>query len=122
MQVLGLVSSQVPSHQYKKAEQTHVRIPNRLNRQFDVQAPNQVWAGDITYVCSGRRWAYLAVVLDLYARRPTGWALSLTAESALTRRALTMAYESRGNPSGVMFHSDQGCQYTSLTFRQQVWR
>src|SRR5690606_34781996 len=39
----------------------------------------------------------------------------------LTKRALTMAYESRGKPQGVMFHSDQGCQYTSLAFRQQLW-
>ena len=50
------------------------------------------------------------------------WALSLSADSALTRKALTMAYEARGEPKGVMFHSDQGCQYTSLAFRQQVWR
>lgn len=122
MKLLGLVSGQMPAHKYKKAEQPHACISNKLNRQFHVQAPNQVWAGDITYVWSGRRWAYLAVVLDLYARRPIGWALSLTADSALTTRALTMAYESRGNPNGVMFHSDQGCQYTSLAFRQQVWR
>lgn len=122
MKLLGLQSSQLPSHQYKKADQPHVSIPNRLDRKFDVQAPNQVWAGDITYIWSGRRWAYLAVVLDLFARRPIGWALSLTADSALTARALTMAYESRGNPSNVTFHSDQGCQYTSLAFQQQVWR
>lgn len=122
MKLLGLQSTQPPTHQYKKADQSHVSIPNRLDRKFDVPAPNQVWAGDITYVWSGKRWAYLAVVLDLFARRPIGWALSLTADSALTNRALTMAYEARGNPSGVMFHSDQGCQYTSLAFRQQVWR
>ena len=122
MKLLGLVSSQQPAHRYKKADQPHVNIPNRLDRAFDVAEPNQVWAGDITYVWTGKRWAYLALVLDLFARRPVGWALSLTPDSALTRKALTMAYESRGNPEGVMFHSDQGCQYTSLAFRQQVWR
>jgi putative transposase len=122
MKLLGLVSSQMPAHKYKKAEQPHVSIPNRLDRQFAVKAPNQVWAGDITYVWTGKRWAYLALVLDLFARRPVGWALSLSADSALTQKALTMAYESRGNPEGVLFHSDQGCQYTSLAFRQQVWR
>ena len=87
-----------------------------------MDAPNQVWAGDITYIWFGKRWAYLAVVLDLFARKPVGWALSLSPDSTLTKKALTMAYESRGNPEGVMFHSDQGCQYTSLAFRQQVWR
>jgi putative transposase len=122
MKLLGLVSNQTPRHRYKKANQAHVSITNELDRQFDVKVPNQVWTGDITYVWSGKRWAYLAVVLDLFARRPIGWAMSLTPDSALTCRALTMAYESRGHPQGVMFHSDQGCQYTSMAFQQQVWR
>ena len=69
-----------------------------------------------------KRWACLALVLDLFARRPVGGALSLSPDSTLTKKALTMAYESRGNPEGVLFHSDQGCQYTSQAFRQQVWR
>ena len=72
MKLLGLVSSQQPTHRYKKADQPHVDIPNRLDRQFDVEAPNQVWAGDITYVWAGKRWAYLAMVLDLFARKPVG--------------------------------------------------
>ena len=122
MKLLGLVSNQQPKHRYKKAEQPHIDIPNRLDRQFDVDAPNKVWAGDITYVWTGERWAYLAVVLDLFARKPVGWALSASPDSELTKKALTMAYESRGEPKGVMFHSDQGCQYTSLAFRQQLWR
>lgn len=122
MQALGLVSSQQPKHRYKIAEQTHINIPNRLDRQFDVAAPNKVWAGDITYIWTGRRWAYLAIVLDLFARQPVGWALSLSPDSSLTKKALTMAFESRGEPKGVMFHSDQGSQYTSLHFRQKLWR
>lgn len=122
MEVLGLVSSQQPKHRYKKVEQPHSNVPNRLDRQFDVDAPNRVWAGDITYIWTGKRWAYLAVVLDLFARKPVGWALSLSPDSELTKKALCMAYESRGEPKGVMFHSDQGVQYTSLSFRQQLWR
>jgi putative transposase len=122
MQALGLVSSQLPRHRYKKADQPHIAIPNQLDRQFDVKAPNTVWTGDITYVWTGRCWGYLAIVLDLYARQPVGWALSMSPDSALTKKALTMAYESRGEPKGVVFHSDQGCQYTSLEYRQQLWR
>ena len=122
MKALGLVSNQQPKHRYKKASKEHISIPNKLARNFDVSAPNQVWTGDITYIWTGKRWAYLAVVLDLFARKPVGWAMSLSPDSSLTRRALTMAYESRGEPHGVMFHSDQGCQYTSLSFRQQLWR
>lgn len=64
----------------------------------------------------------MAVVLDLYARKPIGWAMSLSPDSELTSKALTMAYESRGKPKGVMFHSDQGSHYTSRQFRQLLWR
>jgi len=76
----------------------------------------------VTYVWIGHRWAYLAVVIDLFARKPIGWAISLSPDSELTIAALDMAYESRGKPKGIMFHSDQGCHYTSLKYRQRVWK
>ena len=122
MKDLGLVSCQLPKHAYKKAMQPHVAIPNHLNRQFDVDAPNQIWCGDVTYIWTGQRWSYLAVVMDLFARKPIGWALSRSPDSNLTKQALNMAYELRGQPSGVMFHSDQGSHYTSISFRQNLWR
>ncbi|PCD86106.1 IS3 family transposase, partial [Vibrio mediterranei] len=109
MKELELVSCQLPKHTYKKAQQEHANIPNRLNRQFAVIEPNQVWCGDVTYIWTGKRWSYLAVVIDLFARKVIGWAMSNSPDSALTGKALTMAYESRGRPSAVMFHSDQGC-------------
>ncbi len=120
--MLGLTSSQPPKHRYKKAEQPHLDVPNRLNREFDVAAPDQVWVGDITYIWTGKRWGYLAVVMDLFSRKPVGWAFSSTPDTELTMKALTMAYESRGKPEGVMFHSDQGCQYTSRAFRKLLRR
>lgn len=122
MKQLELVSTQPPSHAYKKADQPHLDIPNFLDRKFDVKEPNQVWSGDITYIWTGARWAYLAVVIDLYSRKPVGWALSLSPNTELVKKALTIAYESRGEPPGILFHSDQGCQYTSLAFRQMLWR
>ncbi|EFD5042694.1 IS3 family transposase [Escherichia coli] len=84
--------------------------------------PNQVWCGDVTYIWTGKRWAYLAVVLDLFARKPVGWAMSFSPDSRLTMKALEMAWETRGKPGGVMFHSDQGSHYTSRQFRQLLWR
>ncbi len=60
--------------------------------------------------------------MDLFARKPVGWALSHSPDSNLTCQALSMAYESRGRPKEVMFHSDQGSHYTSRQFRQLVWR
>jgi putative transposase len=122
MKVLGLVSCQLPGHRYKKAKQEHVAIPNQLDREFTVSKPNQVWCGDVTYIWAGNRWSYLAVVMDLYARKPVGWAMSLSPDSELTGKALSMAYEARGKPKDVMFHSDQGCHYTSRKYRQLLWR
>ena len=101
MKQLGLVSTQPPSHAYKKAEQPHLDIPNALDREFNVAAPNKVWAGDITYIWTGARWAYLAVVIDLFARKPVGWAVSLSPNTELVKKALIVAYESRTQYSMV---------------------
>ena len=75
---------------------------------FDVPAPNQVWCGDITYIWAQGKWHYLAVVLDLCTRRVVGWALSEKPDADLVIKALDMAYEQRGRPQGLLFHSDQG--------------
>lgn len=118
MKGLGLVSCQLPQHAYKKASKEHVAIPNLLERQFSVTAPNQVWCGDVTYVWTGNRWAYLAVVIDLFARKPIDWAMSHSPDSELTVKALTMAYELRERPENLMFHSDQGSHYTSCLIKE----
>lgn len=105
MKELGLVSCQQPTHRYKRGGHEHVAIPNHLERQFAVTEPNQVWCGDVTYIWTGKRWAYLAVVLDLFARKPVGWAISFSPDSRLTMKALEMAWETRGKPVGVMFQA-----------------
>jgi len=122
MKLMGLVSCQFARHKYRKTTQEHLDIPNHLDRQFDVTAPNKVWVGDVTYVWAGNRWMYLAVVMNLFARKAIGWAMSLSPDSQLTGKALSMAFESRGRPKEVMFHSDQGSHYTSKSFRQLLWR
>jgi len=121
MKEAGLVSKQPGAHRYKTAREERPDIPNHLARQFDVSAPNDVWCGDITYIWSGKKWCYLAVVIDLYARRVIGWSLSDHPDTDLVMSALEMAYIQRGCPKGVMFHSDQGSQYASLCFRQKLW-
>ena len=74
----------------------------------------------MTYIWTGSGWLYLAVVLDLYARRVVGWAMSRSPDSELTKQALAVAYEARGCPDGVLFHSDQGCHYSSQAFRERL--
>ncbi|MDW7548437.1 IS3 family transposase [Pseudoalteromonas peptidolytica] len=122
MRDMHLVSKQPGPHVYKIAVNERPDIPNLLNREFDVQNPNQVWCGDITYIWTDQKWSYLAVVIGLYARRVVGWAMSEKPNTALTIKALDRAYEQRGKPRGVMFHSDQGSQYSSIKFRQRLWR
>ncbi len=60
--------------------------------------------------------------MDLFARRVIGWSLSAHADTALISSALRMAYETRGQPRDVVFHSDQGSQYTGLKYQQLLWR
>ena len=122
MKAAGLVSKQCKRHRYRLSKEESIIAENHLERQFTVDRPNQVWCGDVTYVWSGQRWLYLAVVLDLYKRKVVGWACSTRPDSQLTIKALRMAYESRQSPTGVMFHSDQGSHYTSKAFRQRLWR
>ena len=122
MRELDIISKQPGSHAYKRATVERLDIPNTLNREFDVPAPNRVWCGDITYIWAQGKWHYLAVVLDLCARRIVGWALSEKPDAELVIKALDMAYEQRGKPQGLLFHSDQGSQYASRLFRQRLWR
>jgi len=64
MKQLGLVSTQLPTHQYRKASQPHSNIPNMLNREFTPSNPNQTWCGDVTYIWTGKRWSYLICMLE----------------------------------------------------------
>lgn len=90
--------------------------PNRLAQAPAPTKPNQIWATDITYIPTAEGWLYLAGVLDLYSRRLIGWAMGPNLETALPLAALQMAIRRR-QPSGVLHHSDRGCQYASDAYR-----
>ena len=108
------------SHRYQShVDETHA-VSNILNRQFKPTQPNHVWSSDITYIWTGKRWAYLAVVLDLYARRVIGWSMSAQANQHLVLKALDKAWHRRGKPTGIIFHSDQGSQYKGLLVKQRL--
>lgn len=122
MKEMGLESKQPGKHRYKPAVKPSDIADNILNREFTVEQANKVWCGDVTYIRVGASWLYLALVIDLYARRIVGWACSDSPDSQLTIKALQVAYEARKPPKGLLFHSDQGCHYTSKAFIQQLWR
>ncbi|WP_193496577.1 IS3 family transposase [Nitrincola alkalisediminis] len=91
---------------------------NLLNQNFNPTGPNQVWAGDVTYCRTGEGWMYLAVVMDLYSRRIVGWHIDKRMTADLVSKALMKAYNLRNPPSGLVFHSDRGSQYTSRRYRK----
>lgn len=94
--------------------------PNVLNRQFHAHQPNQKWVSDITFIETNQGWLYLAIVLDLFSRAIIGWSMSNRPSSQLVLDAVTMAYQSRQEPSGTIMHSDQGSQYTAANYRAQL--
>lgn len=97
----------------KKASDPKV-CKHLLQRNFSPPGLNRVWTSDITYIWTRSGWAYLAVVLDLYSRKVIGWSVSDKPDTALVIAALSQALVSRSYVRGqLMFHSDQGCQYTS---------
>jgi transposase InsO family protein len=94
--------------------------PNLLARQFEASAPNQRWLADITYLATREGWLYLAVVLDLFARRAVGWATAVTLERQLVLAALDDALQRRQPPAGLLHHSDRGSQYASGDYQARL--
>ena len=90
---------------------------NLLKQDFTAQQPDQVWVGDITCIATDEGWLYLAVVLDLYARKVVGWSMSERMTAALVCDALRMALFRRHRPRGVILHTDRGSQYCSKEHR-----
>jgi len=87
--------------------------PNLLKRDFRAEAPNRVWAGDVTYLPTREGWLYLAVLLDLCSRRVIGWAMSENNDEDLTLAALQMALDQRQPAPGLVHHTDRGSTYAS---------
>jgi len=96
----------------------HPVAPNLLNRQFQTDAPNQVWVADITYIRTLEGWLYLAAVMDLYSRKIVGWAMSERITSDLAVSALKMAIKRRKPRKGILHHSDRGVQYASKPYQK----
>ena len=88
--------------------------PNKLKQNFLTDAPNKVWVSDITYAKVGIDFLYFCVIIDLYARKVVGYEVSENIDTTLVSKAFRHAFESRGKPSDLIFHSDQGSQYTSF--------
>jgi transposase InsO family protein len=95
------------------------RVPNRIV-DLKTRRVNQVWVGDVTYLKSGGRWRYLAVVLDRHSRRVLGWHLGLRKDPSLTMEALRRALAGRRLSRRLIFHSDRGVEYAAYAYRTRL--
>ena len=119
MRVEGIRAKTVKK--WRATTQSQHRFPvaaNTLDRAFTVEAPNRVWAGDLTYVWTLEGWLYLAVLLDLYSRRVVGWAMGQRLTVELAEQALTMALANRAPTAGLLHHSDRGSQYAATSYQR----
>ena len=103
---------------YHTAGQGGQTGPDLVDRDFTAFRPNQLWVADITFVPTASGFLYLAVVLDAWSRKIVGWSMANYLRTELVLDALEMAIGQR-RPEGVIHHSDQGSQYTSLAFGER---
>jgi putative transposase len=112
-----------PKRRFKVTTDSKHSFPvaqNLLNRNFSVNAPNQVWVSDITYLPSKIGWLYLTVFIDLFSRLVVGWCVSKSLGHEGVLEALYRAIWRRRPPAGLMIHSDRGVQYCCDAFRKAI--
>ena len=121
MRNAGLVAIRPRKPHYYRTGKAFPNIPNLLNREFNQDTMNTHWVGDITYIRSYQGWSYLATVMDLGTREIVGYAMSRTPDAQLAKDALIHAIKSqRPNTRKLMFHSDQGVQYSAKLFQDSL--
>jgi transposase InsO family protein len=123
MQQLGL--RVLPTRRFKvttDSKHNQPVAPNVLGREFDVNASDRVWAGDITYLWTQQGWLYLAVMIDLYSRKVVGWSIKQRMTTDLVMDALRMAVWRRRPKPGLIHHTDRGSQYASDVYQAELKR
>lgn len=116
MKQLGLKVEYGTKYNYALRENRPYYV-NRLRREFQPDAPNKVWVSDITMVRVGKEILYLCSIMDLYARKIISYSIDDNMHANLVSDTLIKAYLARGCPEDLMFHSDQGAQYTAYTVK-----
>ena len=113
------------TRRFKRTTDSHHAFPvapNLLEQNFSAECPNQKWAADISYVWTCEGWLYLAVILDLFARRVVGWAVSDRLHQELALEALHKAVAVRRPSVGLIHPTDRGSQYCSLAYQAELRR
>ena len=107
-------------HRAKAIYEKEIRSKNKINQQFQTSRPNEVWVSDVTYFSVFGRMYYICVVLDLYARKVIAYKISRHNSTQLTKSTVKAAYGTRKPTEILLFHSDQGSNYTSSEFRKYL--
>lgn len=119
MQKLGLVAKGT-TRRYRRQKLVEPGDPrmNLIEQVFTVSERNKLWVGDITYIPTKRGFLYLAVIIDAFLRKVVGWSMSVHIRENLVIDALEQAVGREHPQPGLIFHDDQGTQYTSQGFQK----
>jgi putative transposase len=91
-----------------------------VKRAFAATRPNELWVADLTYVATWKGFAYVALVIDVFARVIVGWRVSTSLRTDLALDALEQALHARPNSGGLVHHSDHGVQYLSIRYTDRL--
>lgn len=107
----------------RSKSQVSLERPNHLKQAFNPPAPNQVWTSDFSYIPIGNKsFVYLCIILDLFSRKVIAWSVSHKIDTLLAISTVEKAIQSRRPTTPVLFHTDQGTQYTFLEFKKILGR
>ena len=109
------VSRQRVAHNTEPPKQLFYQ--NRLKQKFDVEKPNMVWVSDTSYLYVNREPYFLTAILDLFSRKVIGYDVVDSIAAFPLINIFKKTYVERGKPEGLLFHSDQGSQFTAYRFR-----
>lgn len=118
MREMGLQSVTTYSKKDYQKNERFTKKQNALHRQFQVDAPNRTWISDVTCFKVKGKYLYVCVILDLFSRKVVAHRVSPGNSTYLITSTFRQAFQNRSAPQQLMFHSDQGTQYTSNTFRK----
>ena len=110
------------SDHYQPDKNTYDEKENILNQVFKASQKNQIWVGDITYIPTKQGWLYLAVFIDIFSRKVTGWAMDTRVRDTLVLSALNQAIGREHPVEGLIIHTDRGAQYTAQRFQALLLR
>jgi transposase InsO family protein len=102
------------------ADESALRPPDLVEREFEASRPNQLWVADLTYVATWAGFVYVAFVVDVFSRRIVGWRVSSSLRSDLALDALEQALHARPLHDGLVHHSDRGVQYLSIRYTERL--